>query len=391
MKILILEKLQEKQVEENDANMIDDECRKLLKNYYDGKISYDDANRMLHEYKLIKYANIFKIDQYIEQVNRHNEGVLTFNRAEEFYKLGNYANAYLNYSQVKENHEKYMDAKLKKEECYNKYFIPIYDTIRSLYDNGEYERATELLNANSMYVGSDNVYIDLSRKCKAQMKLIEFEKNVKSIYDEGGCIQAISHLNYYLSNETDYHDLALELHNKYAQEYKEIVITEFNNLYNKGDYDNALMKLSAALILLQKDEELSLLYNKPGLYSNIIDITNSSFNWVDLGNCEAASFGFEAYNRFFVRVETVHISCLHHDEQGKPFIYDVEIDMYASDPGSPISKCSFYVMTHLTDSGFNKKECSGKIALKSIEFIDNPVLKVWENPEYEKWLRNNMV
>lgn len=245
--------------------LAEQDCNSALDQFREGTLDYEEAADKLEAYDML---DADKLEDFLteksETLDKLNNSMLAYTRAEKLYSDGNYAEALEEYSQVIEEDDNYEDAQTKLSSCVENYTKEILEGTKQTETIEEYEEAIETLTI-AMKIVEDNQ--DLSDR------LAELEEGYAALlksealtngtqYIKDGKFQELFEL---LEKAVEKNSGDTELSNlqKTAEEeYVKIVQAAVDEYLAADQYDQAIQYLQEAVKILDSNSTLNELLEK---------------------------------------------------------------------------------------------------------------------------------
>lgn len=227
---------------------------KILNEFKDGKIEFEDALSVL---ETMKEMNVENVDGTIDEINRLNEVKTAFDAADKYYADGDYENAIKEYSKITDADSQFADAQAKLAELYPKYSNTISEKAKQLSSSGDYAGALSLINTalGILPDGSagKNELNQTKSECLDTYKK-EVTEAVTTMIAEKSYTEAIGFINKAIA--VDDNEDFQNLKSTAEKEYINSVTATVNDFIKLEDYISAERNVKAALDVLPNNSEL---------------------------------------------------------------------------------------------------------------------------------------
>lgn len=244
--------------------LAEEDCESVLDQFRKGKIKFEEADSKIDAYNILGAEELSDfLTEKSETLNKLNDSMVAYVKAEKLYSAGNYAEAMEAYSLVIEEDDNYDDAQSKLSKCVENYTKEILDETKQVDTIEEYEEAIETLTI-ALKIVDDNE--DLSKR------LDELENGYAALLKS----EALSNGTQYIKDgkykelfellkkacEKNSGDNELNNLQKTAEEeYVKIVQAKVDEYRSQDQYSEAVKYLNEAVKILENNSTLNELLN----------------------------------------------------------------------------------------------------------------------------------
>lgn len=227
---------------------------KILDEFKNGKIEFEDALLVL---ETMKELNVKNVDEAIAEINRLNAAKTAFAAADKYYAGGDYENAIKEYSKITDADSQFADAQAKLTELYPKYAESIVNKANQLSAAGAHAEAVSLINTAIGILPPDSA--DIAKLNQAKSTCLDLYKkeildNSTSLISQGKYVDAIHLINNAITvdDNEDFQNAKTTAETEYINN----VTATVNAFIAQEDYISAERNVKAALNVLPNNSEL---------------------------------------------------------------------------------------------------------------------------------------
>lgn len=244
--------------------LAEEDCESVLDQFRKGKIKFEEADSKIDAYNILGAEELSDfLTEKSETLNKLNDSMVAYVKAEKLYSAGNYAEAMEAYSMVIEEDDNYDDAQSKLSKCVENYTKEILDETQQVETIEEYEEAIETLTIALKIVDENE---DLSKRLNelengyAALLKSEALSNGTQYIKDGKFKELFELLKKACEKNSGDNELN-NLQKTAEEEYVKIVQAKVDEFRSQDQYSEAIKYLDEAVKILEGNSTLNDLLN----------------------------------------------------------------------------------------------------------------------------------